>query len=402
MTSTPRRFSVKALIRPLVAVVILMLGFAGFNLLVATKPEVQSRPRLEEARKISAAIVKVVSAQPDHRAFGTVEAARSADLRFAVGGEVAQVSADMKNGMVVKKGTVLAELDTELLQLAREDIITQMDAEQVNLEELSTQLDLRLKQYERVNEMAAAAVASEKQLDEARLSLSVAKNAHQQALARLKQLETNLKRSSRNLRDAKLTAPFDGVLSDVVIGEGRVLSSANTLGVITDLTSLEVSFVVPAEIYATSGDLIGRDVAVTWKAGGRDVNTVMATIERAEGNVDASEGGGRLYAALPHDEQRVLSEIPAGAFVEIKYPSLKLDNIIILPESALFDHETVYAVVDNRADRRKVDVVQKLDGVVYLRGDLADGEEIIITRLPGLGEGTLVEVVTTEETGVQG
>ena len=38
-----------------------------------------------------------------------------------------------------------------------------------------------------------------------------------------------------------LTAPFDGMLSDVSIGEGRVVSSANPLAVLTDLSSLKVS-----------------------------------------------------------------------------------------------------------------------------------------------------------------
>jgi RND family efflux transporter MFP subunit len=389
--------SIKTLVmrfsKPLTAAGILIIGILGFNVLVATKPEISVRPRLEEVKKISAAQVAIVSAQPEHRAFGTVKAARTADLRFAISGVLASVHPDMKNGMVVAKGEVLARLDTELLELAHQDIEVQIAAEKINQDALAIQLELRQKQFDRVSEMAAAAVASEKSLDDARLALSVSKNAYEQSKSRLKQLQTGLKRSLRNLRDAQLTVPFDGVLSNIIIGEGRVLSSANVLGMITDLSSLEVSFVVPAEIYAASADLIGRPVKVTWKAGGRDVNSAAATISRAEGNVDASEGGGRLYAILSRDDGQVLPKIPAGAFVEIAYPSRQLDEIIILPESALFDRDTVYAVVDGRAAMRKVEVVSKIDGAIYLRGDLNDGDIVITTRLPGLGEGTLVEVV---------
>lgn len=397
MTSSPSRFSLRNIVqklkRPFVAILILMAGYAAFQVLVATKPEVASRPRQEEARKVSTTTVEIISAQPSYKAFGTVNATRTADLRFAIGGELEDVNPAMKNGTVVKKDAVLATLDTELLMLSNEDIKVQIEAEEVNLSELTIQLELRQKQFDRVNEMAAASVASEKRLDDALLSLSVSKNALQQSKSRLKQLKTNLKRSSRNLRDAKLTAPFDGVLSNVVVGEGRVLSSANVLGMITDLSSLEVSFVVPAEIYATSQGLIGQNVAVTWKAGGRDVKTIPATIARAEGNVNASEGGGRLYATLEPTVGQGLADIPVGAFVEIEYPSQVLENIIILPESALFDHQTVYAVVDSRAARRIVQVITKVDGLVYLRGDLKSGERVISTRLPGLGDGALIEMV---------
>lgn len=378
--------------RPFAAVFILIFAIFLFNVLVATKPELPTQQRQEDVKKVSAVVVSRVSSRPERRAFGTVEAARTADLRFAIGGTLAWVSVDMRNGQMVAKGDVLARLDTELLELSHQDIEVQIRAEQVNHDELATQLELRQKQFGRVQEMAAAAVVSEQRLDDERLSLSVAKNAYEQSKARLEQMQTSLKRSLRNLRDAELSAPFDGVLSGIVIGEGRVLSSGNVLGMITDLSSLEVSFVVPAEIYVDAEGLMESEVKVTWKAGGRDVETTTATITRAEGNVDASEGGGRLYAVLPYDETQVLSRIPDGAFVEISYPSRQLDEIIILPESALFDQDTVYVVVNQRAVGRKVELISKIDGMIYIRGDLKDGERVISTRLPGLGEGTLVQV----------
>ena len=385
--------------RGLTTVAILGFGLLGFILLVATKPVVQPQPRQENIRKVSAILVDITSAQPQHKAFGAVRATRTADLRFAIGGIVATVNSVMKNGAVVEKDTVLAELDLELLNLARDDILEQINAEEVNNQELAVQFDLRARQFNRVTEMAAALVVSEKRLDEAKLSLSIAKNALQQSTSRLRLLNTNLKRSARNIEDAKLTAPFDGVLSNVAIGGGRLASSANALGTITDLSSLEVSFVVPAEIYTNALALIGANVSVAWKAGGRDVNTVVGTIARAEGNVNAGEGGGRIYASIPYDGRGddgggELAPIPNGAFVEITYPSAPLDNIIILPESALFDPTTVFVIADDRTEMRRVTVISKNDGVVYLRGDLAQDEMVITTRLPGLGGGTLVEVIT--------
>ena len=381
--------------RVVAALVILCLGVGGFMYLVSSKPEVPSRPRSEEMRKVAVTIADRVSAAPMQQAFGTVSAARSADLRFAIGGEVASVDAIMRNGALVRKGQVLAKLDTELLTLSVNDIAVQLLAENAN--QVVTQLTLRQRQYDRVSQMTAASVASEKRLDDAQLALSIAKNSLLQSNSRIEQLKIAKKRAERNLKDAVLKAPFDGVLADVVIGRGQVLSSNKALGRITDLNSLEVSFIVPAETYAISGQLIGQDVSITWTAGGRDVVSVKGQIDRTEGNVNANEGGGRIYANLPQSTAGVMPPIPAGAFVEITYLTLMLDDVVILPEAAVFDRDNVFVVVDGRADRRQVEILSKSEGQVYVRGDLQNGDQIISTRIPGLAQGTLVEVLDAQE-----
>ena len=388
-----------ALLKVIVALLVLGLGVVGFNYLVATKPEVPSRPRAEDVRKVAVTKAEIVSAEPHHQAFGAVTAARVSDLRFPISGEVEGVSTVMRNGAIVQSGQELARLDTELLQLTVNDISVQLRSEAANKIELTTQLELRKRQFERVNQMQAASVASEKRLDEARLALSMAQNALQQSTARLDQMRIQKQRADRNLRDAVLRAPFDGVLSDVVIGTGQVLNSGNIRGKITDLSSLEVSFIVPAETYAISPDLLGRDVEVTWSAGGRDVVSVMGVIERAEGNVSANEGGGRLYASLPNGSALDLPPIPTGAFVEIDYPSQRLDNVVVLPESSIFDQDKIFVVKDQRADQRMVTILTKTKGKVYVRGDISANEEVIITRIPGLSQGTLVEVLGAEVLG---
>ena len=383
--------------RLVAALVILGLGIGGFMYLVSSKPEVPSRPRSEEMRKVAVTIADRVSAAPVQQAFGTVAAARSADLRFAIGGEVASVEAVMRNGALVRKGEVLATLDTELLTLSVNDIAVQLAAEDANKIELQTQLTLRQRQFDRVNQMKAASVASEKRLDDAQLALSIAKNSLLQSNSRIEQLKIAKKRAERNLKDAVLRAPFDGALADVVIGSGQVLSSNTKLGKITDLNSLEVSFIVPAEIYAISNRLIGQDVEMTWTAGGRDVVTVTGTIDRTEGNVNANEGGGRIYANLPQTKAGEMPPIPAGAFVEINYPTLMLEDVVILPEAAIFDRDHIFIVVEGRADRRQVEILSKSEGQVYVRGDLQNGDQVVSTRIPGLAQGTLVEVVGAQE-----
>ena len=385
-----RRF-IKPLLKLIVALGILASGYGGYNYLLATQEVIEPQPRRETVRQVETVTVKLGDARPVYTAFGTVLAARTADLRFSISGEVESIANIFRNGRFVRKGDRLAALDTELLTIARNEINEQISNEKRNIDSLETQLVLRQRQFDRVSEMKAAAVASDSRLDDAKLALIMARNALDQSQSRLRQLRLSLKRAERNLRESMLTAPFDGMLSDVSIGEGRVVSSANPLAVLTDLSSLEVSFVVPAEVYAESASLIGDPVSITWKAGGRSVQTVNGRIERAEGGVTAAEGGGRLYAALPVPDGDGRTAIPEGAFVEVRLPTMLIEEVAVIPDVALFERDTVYVIEDGRAVARKVNVINRSDSLLYIEGDLQNGDVVITTRLPGLGKGVRVE-----------
>ena len=385
-----RRF-IKPLLKLIVALGILASGYGGYNYLLATQEVIEPQPRRETVRQVETVTVKLGDARPVYTAFGTVLAARTADLRFSISGEVESIANIFRNGRFVRKGDRLAALDTELLTIARNEINEQISNEKRNIDSLETQLVLRQRQFDRVSEMKAAAVASDLRLDDANLALIMARNALDQSQSRLRQLRLSLKRAERNLRESMLTAPFDGMLSDVSIGEGRVVSSANPLAVLTDLSSLEVSFVVPAEVYAKSTSLIGDPVSITWKAGGRSVQTVNGRIERAEGGVTAAEGGGRLYAALPVPDGDGRTAIPEGAFVEVRLPTMLIEEVAVIPDVALFERDTVYVIEDGRAVARKVNVINRSDSLLYIEGDLQNGDVVITTRLPGLGKGVRVE-----------
>ena len=369
---------------------ILIFGYVGFNYLVATKPEKPLQPRNEQVWTVKTAVVNFKAAYPEKSSFGQVEASRKSALNFNISGEVETVAEVFRNGNTVSKGVELARLDRDLLLIAKQEIMVQLDANKTNIEELAIQLDLRQKNFERINQMQAAAVTSQANLDEARLALSMAKNALQQATQQKNQLELSLQRANKNLEDAVLQAPFDGIISNVQIGRGLVLSPGISVGSMTDISSLEASFVVPSDVFADTDLLIGSEVKVIWRSGGREIKTLMSKVERAEGNVAVGQGGGRLYADIPvGDDGNWI--IPEGAFVEIIYSSGRVENVAKLPEAALYDDNSIFVIKNDRTDRRRVEVVQKSEGLVYVRGDINDGDVVVATRLPALGDGILVK-----------
>ena len=375
---------------------LLILGFfiSVYSWLQATKQVVRPQAPEEQTWIVQSVAVQQVDVQPLEQAFGTVVAAREAHLRFGVAGEVERVSNNLRNGAHVKTGDILASLDTERLQLALDKVEVQIKAESTQIKEFTAQLALRQRMAERAQSLSEKGVGSQAELDGAELAVSQASNQLALAKSRLAELKVSLRRHRKDLEDAVLKAPFDGSLSSVDLALGNQVSNTYLVATLTDLSSLEVSFVVPADIYANVTNLIGQQVKLSWSSEGSVVSETTATITRAEVVVDRTEGGGRLYAELPDDAAR---SVPPGAFVEVFYSGRELTSVIELPEEALVGQDQVFVIEQGRAMQRQVVLLHRSPGWIWVRGDLKSGDKVIATRLPGIGNGLRVRAVASAQ-----
>ena len=375
---------------------LLILGFfiSVYSWLQATKQVVKPQAPEEQTWIVQSVTVQQVDVQPLEQAFGTVVAAREAHLRFGVAGEVERVSNNLRNGADVKTGDILASLDTERLQLALDKVEVQIKAETTQIKEFTAQLALRQRMAERAQSLSEKGVGSQADLDGAELAVSQASNQLALAKSRLAELKVSLRRHRKDLEDAVLKAPFDGSLSSVDLALGNQVSNTYLVATLTDLSSLEVSFVVPADIYANVTNLIGQQVKLSWSSEGSVVSETTATITRAEVVVDRTEGGGRLYAELPDDAAR---SVPPGAFVEVSYSGRELTSVIELPEEALVGQDQVFVIKQGRAMQRQVVLLHRSPGWIWVRGDLTSGDKVIATRLPGIGNGLRVRAVASAQ-----
>ena len=375
---------------------LLILGFfiSVYSWLQATKQVVKPQAPEEQTWIVQSVAVQQVDVQPLEQAFGTVVAAREAHLRFGVAGEVERVSNNLRNGAHVKTGDILASLDTERLQLALDKVEVQIKAESTQIKEFTAQLALRQRMAERAQSLSEKGVGSQADLDGAELAVSQASNQLALAKSRLAELKVSLRRHRKDLEDAVLKAPFDGSLSSVDLALGNQVSNTYLVATLTDLSSLEVSFVVPADIYANVTNLIGQQVKLSWSSEGSVVSETTATITRAEVVVDRTEGGGRLYAELPDDAAR---SVPPGAFVEVSYSGRELTSVIELPEEALVGQDQVFVIEQGRAMQRQVVLLHRSPGWIWVRGDLKSGDKVIATRLPGIGNGLRVRAVASAQ-----
>lgn len=108
----------------------------------------------------------------------------------------------------------------------------------------------------------------------------------------------------------------------------------------------------------------------------------------------------KLYARLIGPIPKTLRP---GAFVELVIPARRLDDVVRLPETALYEEKTVYAVANGRLEARPVTVEARQGDTIWVRGPLAHGDQVLTTRLaiaaPGL---RVTPISTTPATPVTG
>ena len=395
---------------------VLVVGY-----LQATRPEIERTGPAERARPIAASTVQIADIQPAIDAFGEVVAQRDVELRALVAGPVVAVGENFENGGTVRAGELLVEIDpfeyraavTEAqaaLAEARAQLAetkAELGAEQAGLVEDRTQLALAERELDRREALLAKGTASEKTVDDAlvrrsdraralaaterRLAGLRARIARQEAV--IARTGVALERAERDLANTRLVAPFDGYLTGVTAALGKRLGVNDRVVRLLDLARLDIRIHLSDADYgrlvSSAAGLRGRPVEVTWRAGDRNF-PFRAVIQRADGEVDASSGGVRVFARIEQEASRV--PLRPGAFVEVRIPDRVYRAAARLPETALVGGDTVYAVVDGRLEPRPVALLARVGNDVVVSGGIIEGESVATTRFPEIGPGVKVEV----------
>jgi RND family efflux transporter MFP subunit len=142
---------------------------------------------------------------------GTLVASQQTNIGFELAGKIAKIT--VNSGDSVKKGQLLAQLDTELLRIER----TQLEAQRA---ETQARLDLVISSLKRTRSLEQEGYASQQRLDEL--------TSEQDSLnAALDRIEAGLASVNSRLGRATLRAPFDAIVSKRLQDVGTVVNAGS-------------------------------------------------------------------------------------------------------------------------------------------------------------------------------
>ena len=249
-------------------------------------------------------------------------------------------------------------------------------------------------------ETAAAQVERNKRLL-ARQAISV--QEYEISLSNYQRAKSAFELSSNNMRDTKLTAPFDGSIETRLVENYQRVNAGEGIVQLVNTKKLRIKFTIPdAYLYLLrSSDQKFRVEFDTYK--GQKFNAKL------EEYLDISTDGTGIPVTITIDDpafDRALYDVKPGFTCSIRFsanvgPFLE-ESMTVIPLSALFSEGNgkqmyVWVVNDNKVNRREVSVMSPTgDAQAFITKGLKAGEKIITAGVNQLVEGERIRVVISE------
>jgi RND family efflux transporter MFP subunit len=286
-------------------------------------------------------------------AIGSGEAIQSVIVMPQSAGTIEEIR--VAAGQAVKKGDVLARLDDE-------EQLIERDKAQVTL---SSAVE-KSNSYKNLQSMP-------------RLDVLDAQIAEKSARLALSTAEFNLRR-----RD--IVAPIDGIAGIVSVNVGDNVTTQTSVVMLDDRSQILVDFWAP-ERFVTS---LRPGMPVEATSVGRAGQMFSGTIESIDNRVDAASRTIRVRARIANE--RDLLRAGMSFSVAMRFPGEAYPAVD--PLSVQWDAEGSYVwqVVDNKAKKVRVNIVQRNPDTVLVDAELRDKDLVVTEGLQRVREGQPVRI----------
>ena len=400
-------------------------GYAFYQQQMKEKPPVQKNPPQE--RDYSIAVQKAVyqNINPIIELYGESVAKRVIEMRSFVGGQIIHIHPQLKAGMSIKKDELLVEIDDfeyrgavieakAVLEDAKaqlKEVEAQIESEQNALEFAISQLYIAKRDLKRIENLRKTGSATDSIVDDRRFIVSqrtdnLTKKQNNFAVlnARIEQRKSQIDRAAwalekaeRNLKNTILRAPFDAIIASSSVEEGSLVNTNGAIATLYEKGEMEARFILPDRYFQklsqSDEQLIGRPITLYWN-GFEDDNRYEGEISHIGSEISSETGGIDVFATIFLSETQHLRP---GAFVTLFVEDRLYENVISIPQSAIYNDAYVFIHKEGRLMRKEI-VIEGVDrNNLLIKGDISEGDEIMITRLSNAGEGLKVRIIAAKD-----
>ncbi|HEC85197.1 MAG TPA: HlyD family efflux transporter periplasmic adaptor subunit [Thioploca sp.] len=419
----------KTILKFLLPLLILAIGFGGFRYMQKTKPKNEPIKIEEQAYVVTIVPVIPTALSPTLTLYGRVESHRWPTLRtptLSLSANVEVIKVAVLEGEKVKKASVLIRLedsDSKLNLKQREadlvDIGAQIELEKRrhanNLTALTheeTLLSLTRKSLERRRRLKKQRLSSQSSLEEAQqaverqmLTITNRRLDIQSHKARLAQLQAKRTRALAmrelarlELARTQIKAPFTGIIAKVAVAVGDRVRSGDALLSVYDNTTLEVRAQIPSRYQGTVLDALAAGYQL--KAHTQlNKKTIRLQLDRVSGQINPDSGGIEGIFRV----KKGTHLLRLGQFLTLTMSLPRQARVVALPFEAVYGTNRIYKLKDGRMKRLTVERVGEqvtADGkshILVRSSKLQQGDQVIITQLPNAMEGLKVRLAFKNE-----
>jgi membrane fusion protein, multidrug efflux system len=317
---------------------------------------------------------------------GNVTALNTATVRSMVTEQI--VSVDFKDGQVVKKGELLAQLDPSTLQAQLDQAEANLVRDQAHLQNAQ----INLGRYVPLAKQGFAPVQQ--------VTTQQAKIDQQQATIKADQAAIDY--AKVQLSYTKLVAPFDGVAGIRLLDVGNIIHAStsrsfpgepNALVVVNQVQPISVMFTLAAADIPEVQDALAKGsvkVIALSQDGKTELDT--GTLAAIDSQANTTSGTISLKAIFPNPNRRLWP----GMFVNVRVVTTVQDNGLTVPLDAVQQGpqgQYVFVVgPDHKVSMQPVSVRETLNGESLIDKGLSAGETVVVRGQYRLTPGTVVSL----------
>jgi len=306
---------------------------------------------------------------------GSLVMPNKAYLSFGATGTVTAVLVDEGNN--VTEGQVLARLDAPSLESSIEMAELQVEISEEGVKAARAQYEIAL-----INLDEGGSLPGESE-DVLKLRVDAAKASWETAKLNLEIAKLSLESAELNLEKAVIVAPFDGVVTDISVTEGKEISTAT-------LTTPSISLVDISKV-EMRGFIDEIDIAVVKV--GQEVNIILDALpdEEVNGEVTFISLVGTTLAGVVSYDTTITLENPVGGLKDGMSATAEViierrNDVLSIPNRAIrgnTENPMVIVLVDGQQEEREI-TLGLTDGInTEVLSGLEEGEEVVI---PAAGE----------------
>ena len=350
--------------------------------------QVSPEPVQEQApMDVNVQILTPIDYQIKIKSTGTTTPITQTVLTSEVGGEVIYRSKKFSEGSSVISGEILAKIDDTDLQLQYKNALLQLASAEVQFAVQQAEAEIAQEAWEQVGEGTAKDLTTKKpQLKQAKAALEVAKAQVQSA--------------EKKLNKTEITAPYTGRIQNINIDLGSTIIPGQPVGSMYTSNEIEVTLSVK------DSDLQFLDIPMDGRKLNPDQKSIViikslyrgemqewaGNLERVDGVIDPMTRMIKLIANFKNDFiEETKPILPIGLFVEAEINGKQLEDIFMIPNTALTPNDELLVLNQNDAlEIRKVKVVTKMKNYILVKEGMKAGERVVVSKLSIVTNGMLV------------